>query len=98
MYIDVTIKPEVGETAYCYGSIRAIGGYPHMETIIGVLDKVSDNFIKFEDNNIKYPIYRCIWFTFGGIEVRNERYDTKKITRDNDLMIKKLRKDGKIHV
>ena len=96
MFINIVVEPEVGGIASCHGKIRAINGYPHLEVITGKVETVLPNSIKMEDSSYNFPIHRVSWFTFGGIETRNSKYDAKRVAEENDIMLSKLVKEGKL--
>ena len=98
MFINVVVKPEVGEIAYLYGAIRAIGGYPHLESIDGKIVEVSNGDIRIKNMAGMHPIHRVLWYTFGGIPTTNKMYDAVRVAKENDVMVENLKRRGELHV
>jgi len=96
MYIHVVVKPEVGEIAYCFGILRPVNKLPFMEAIEGFIVEVDDDWIRVKNISYKIPIYRVVYYTFGGIRMANDEYDQERVDRENQSMYEKLMKDGKL--
>lgn len=84
MFIDV--KPKVGEQAMALTPLIIKNDMGYNQKVIGIISKIDKNdLISIHDyNEFKFPMYRVISFTFGGIAVPNPEFDEEKIMKEDE--------------
>jgi hypothetical protein len=100
MLYGIKIEIEVG----CYCSIvgklqndpkEGIGN-PMLVGVIEEIKKALDTkLVKFIGNDIWYPEWRIVEFTFGGIWMLNPNFDLSRIKTDNERLYNKYFKGKK---
>jgi len=88
--MNIVVRPEVGETAWCFGKIRAVNGYPYMEEIQGCIEDANDEYVMVQDISYKIAIHRITDFTFGGVRTPNKKFDLERTDKENKDMWRRL--------
>jgi hypothetical protein len=92
MNVNVVVKPEVGGIAWCYGNLIMRNDMPMIETIIGIISEVGEDYIKIDKLDYKIPIYAVVYFTFGGIRTVNKNFDKSRMDKHVENELKKMRR------
>lgn len=72
-----------------------------IDTVVGLVDDVKRNaypqtdLVLIQTYSTYIPDWRIEWFTFGGVDIRNKRFDPMRVNAENTQILYKMRKSVK---
>ena len=79
MFINIVAKPEINGVVWCYGDVKIVDGNVLMESIVGIVEEVDEDYVKIYEIDKHIPHYAIVAFTFGGIRIQNRGFNKEKI-------------------
>ncbi len=85
----IIVEPEIGEMVQTIGELFKDDNHNNVYCYKVIKNIISDkNNNEYLIDNKWFPIYRIYQFSFGGIEMYNDKYNHGKITKENWAYIK----------